>query len=236
MQAVGDEATNRRITRRGAVSAQVSMDRNAPAHYVEKTDAAIADANEFTRHVLATGPRVSTTDGVDGTPGTPMTVALTRAGALVTPSVIPRFVPTCTSRLMHALGDLTTCHALPVHSHLAENAVEVEWVKQLHPESANYASVYADHGLMPKGRAYFAHCCQCGVAERGTLRAANAAVIHCPTSNFMLLSGHAIAIVIGIAFVPCAISPIPFRRRPSRLPIRCLRTEKNGESRVGLGI
>ena len=175
---------------------KVSMDTNAPETYVEQTDAAIADAGAFAEHVLATSPpaaraavaAVGADDDATGAPAS-MTIALTRAGALVTPAVIPRFVPTCSARLMDALGALAARRRLPVHTHLSENPSEIAWVRSLHPARASYADVYAHHGLMPPARAYFAHCVHCGAGERSLLRARGAGVVHCPTSNFMLSSG-----------------------------------------------
>ena len=79
---------------------------------------------------------------------------------LVTPSVIPRFVPSCTSEMMRELARISREHCLPVHSHLSESVAEIEWVKSLHPEAQTYAQVYQDHGLL-HSRSYMAHCVHC---------------------------------------------------------------------------
>lgn len=63
---------------------------------------------------------------------------------LVTPSIIPRFVPSCSSELMHGLGAISSTRGrkgqkMPVHSHLSESVAEIEWVKSLHPDCETYA-------------------------------------------------------------------------------------------------
>jgi guanine deaminase len=153
---------------------KVSMDRNSPVALCESTVDAIADATAFAEYVLLSN-----------------SCALQPAAAavpLVTPVVTPRFVPSCTSELMHALGALSHRYKLPVQSHLSENSGEIEWVQALHPDCASYAAVYEQHGLLNE-RSYFAHCVHCSGGERELLRCAGSSVIHCPSSNFMLNSG-----------------------------------------------
>jgi guanine deaminase len=155
---------------------KVSMDRNSPPALCETTAAAVADATAFAEYVLQTN-----------------SCALPAAAAaaalpLVTPVVTPRFVPSCSSELMHALGALSYRYKLPVQSHLSENSGEIEWVKNLHPDCASYTAVYEQHGLLTE-RSYFAHCVHCSGSERELLQCAGSSVIHCPSSNFSLNSG-----------------------------------------------
>mmetsp|Transcript_2264 Transcript_2264/g.2812 ORF Transcript_2264/g.2812 Transcript_2264/m.2812 type:complete len:250 (+) Transcript_2264:455-1204(+) len=152
---------------------KVSMDRNSPEDYIETTAQGLADVESFVQYVQDT----------DKTPQ-----------PLVTPSIIPRFVPSCTSEMMHGLSAISSKFSdkpgsqLPVHSHLSESKPEQAWVKELHPESETYAHVYADHGLLHEG-AYMAHCVHCCDSEVDVLLEHRTSMVHCPLSNFMLESG-----------------------------------------------
>jgi len=166
----------------------------------------IADVESLIDYVKETGPDMnsntcipcSTKGAVALSPPPPPTAssnvpASTAAATidvddLVTATIIPRFVPSCTSAMMHALGRLSSLHNLPVHSHLSESPGEIEWVKQLHPDCASYGDVYYQHGLMHE-RTYMAHCVHCSKGERSLMRDTGCGVVHCPSSNFMLKSG-----------------------------------------------
>jgi len=107
---------------------------------------------------------------------------------LVLPVVTPRFVPSCTSRLLGALGQISRRYAVPVQSHLSESPGEIAWVRELHPECDTYTGVYDRYGLL-HDRAYYAHCCHCSKGERKMMQVRGAGVVHCASSNFMLGSG-----------------------------------------------
>jgi guanine deaminase len=145
---------------------KVNMDRNSPDFYIEESASkSLSDTEDFINYTL--GLKDST----------------------VTPVITPRFVPSCTKDLLHGLGELANTYSLPVQSHCSENEGEMKWVAELHPECPTYMDVYKDAGLLPEGRAYMAHCCLCGTAEREILASTKTGVIHCPTSNFDLYSG-----------------------------------------------
>jgi guanine deaminase len=152
---------------------KVSMDRNSPEDYVESTAQGLKDVKAFVEYVKETDKSTQ---------------------PIVTPSIIPRFVPSCTSEMMNGLSEISSSASdnpnvrLPVHSHLSESKPEQAWVKDLHPESDNYAQVYADHGLLHEG-AYMAHCVHCCDVEVEVLNTHKTGVVHCPSSNFMLKSG-----------------------------------------------
>ncbi|KAE9016982.1 Guanine deaminase [Phytophthora fragariae] len=154
-----------RVGQRGYVG-KVNMDRNASSGLQEDTQTSIDDTRAFVQYVQD------------------------KQNALLTPVITPRFVPSCSSKLMRALAEISREHTpkLPVQSHLGENRDEIAWVKGLHPESATYTGVYDDHGLLHE-RSYMAHCIWCSKGERELLRERQTAVIHCPNSNFSLSSG-----------------------------------------------
>ena len=142
---------------------KVSMDRNSPDFYIEKTDDAIKSATEFVDNLI----------GND----------------LVKPIVTPRFVPTCTPKLMKALADITKKHPdVMVQSHVSENVGEIAWVKELHPESTSYTGIYNEMGLL-SDKTILAHGVHLTDPEIKLLSEKRAAIAHCPSSNFMLYSG-----------------------------------------------
>ena len=147
----------------GAYVGKVNMDRNCPDFLVETTE----DSIEATRAWLE---------------------ASKDQYKRVKPLITPRFVPTCTSELMRALGELAEAYDVPVQTHISENQAEVEWVKELHPESLDYASVYEDHGLLGP-RTVLAHCVYNTEDEIAKMAKLGVFAAHCPNANYNLASG-----------------------------------------------
>ena len=107
---------------------------------------------------------------------------------LVMPCITPRFVPTCTGEMLGSLGRIAALYGLPVQSHMSESVSEIAWVKDLHPDCENYASVYQKYGLLNE-HCIMAHCCHSDAVERQLIAKCNTAVVHCASSNFSLESG-----------------------------------------------
>ena len=108
----------------------------------------------------------------------------------VKPILTPRFTPTCTNELMAFLGKLAAERKLPVQSHLSENTSEIAWVKELHPDCAQYWESYAKYGLF-NDRTVMAHCVHSDARERKAMKDNGVWVAHCPDSNVNLISGTA---------------------------------------------
>lgn len=108
----------------------------------------------------------------------------------IKPILTPRFTPACTDGLMAFLGALARDRSLPVQSHLSENAREIAWVRELHPDCARYWETYAKYGLWTD-RTLMAHCVHSDSREREAMRRAGVTVVHCPSSNTNLCSGTA---------------------------------------------
>ena len=108
----------------------------------------------------------------------------------VQPVITPRFVPSCTVELMEGLASIAKKHSLPIQSHLDENAGEIAWVKELHPECSSYTDVYEKYGLL-NGKTIMAHCVHVNDDEQKTLKAEGAFIAHCAQSNTNLVSGVA---------------------------------------------
>ena len=108
----------------------------------------------------------------------------------VKPILTPRFTPSCTDELMAWLGALAEERGLYVQSHLSENGDEIAFVKELHPDCAQYWETYAKYGLW-KDHTVMAHCVHSDAREREALLRHNIAVAHCAGSNINICSGVA---------------------------------------------
>ena len=108
----------------------------------------------------------------------------------VQPILTPRFTPSCTDGLLEALGKLAAERHLPVQSHLSENAGEISWVKELHPECGQYWETYAKYGLWKPGT-LMAHCVHSDTREQAAMQKSGVWAVHCAASNLNLCSGTA---------------------------------------------
>lgn len=104
-------------------------------------------------------------------------------------AITPRFAPTSTPAQLEAAGALWQKHpGAYLQTHISENRSEVDWVKKLFPERANYLDVYAHYGLTGP-RSIFGHAIHLQESEWRHLAASGSAISHCPTSNAFLGSG-----------------------------------------------
>lgn len=103
--------------------------------------------------------------------------------------ITPRFGLSCTPRLLTKAGQLAQTHQLMVQTHLSENPAELVATAETFPQSKDYLGVYEDLGLLHE-RSLFAHCIWLSDTEWQRFAQAQAAVSHCPDSNFFLGSGQ----------------------------------------------
>lgn len=104
-------------------------------------------------------------------------------------AVTPRFAPTCSEQQLQRLGQLLTEYeGLYLHTHLAENVSEVDWVKALYPNARSYLGVYEQAKLLSR-RSVFAHGVHLDDHDCEQLSRNGCAIAHCPTSNLFLGSG-----------------------------------------------
>ena len=108
----------------------------------------------------------------------------------VKPILTPRFTPSCTDGLMEALGRLAAERDLPVQSHLSENVSEGAWVRELHPDCAQYWETYDKYGLWKPGT-LMAHCVYSDRREQEAMAGSGVWAVHCAASNLNLCSGTA---------------------------------------------
>ncbi|WP_294374430.1 guanine deaminase [uncultured Clostridium sp.] len=109
----------------------------------------------------------------------------------VKPIITPRFVPSCSSKLLKELGRVAHENNLPVQSHLSENVSEIQWVKELHPESKSYGHVYDMYGLFGQTKTVMAHCIHLSEDELERIKKNEVFIAHCPNSNVNISSGIA---------------------------------------------
>lgn len=110
----------------------------------------------------------------------------------VKPILTPRFIPTCSDELMRKLSAIQQKYGLPMQSHLSENEGEIQWVKELCPNSEFYGDAYDQFGMFGgKYKTIMAHCVSSSKKERQRMKERGVFVAHCPQSNTNLSSGIA---------------------------------------------
>jgi len=103
--------------------------------------------------------------------------------------VTPRFAPTSSAAQLEAAGQLWRAHPTALmQTHISESVYEIEWVKELYPEAADYLGVYEKFGLIGAG-ANFGHALHLTEREVTRLTETGSAISHCPTSNTFIGSG-----------------------------------------------
>ena len=104
-------------------------------------------------------------------------------------AVTPRFAPACSDEQLTRAGKLLKeFPGVLMHTHLSENTMEIDWVKDLYPGEKDYLDVYDRFGLLTD-RSVFAHCIHLEGEEFQRMAEADAAIAYCPTSNLFLGSG-----------------------------------------------
>ena len=104
-------------------------------------------------------------------------------------AITPRFAVTSSEQQLALAGKLAAEHPTArIHTHVAENAAEVAWIRELFPASRSYLDVYDQFGLLREG-AVFAHCIHFDDDDRRRMAESGAAAAFCPTSNLFLGSG-----------------------------------------------
>jgi guanine deaminase len=104
-------------------------------------------------------------------------------------AITPRFAPTSSPAQLQLAGELARAYPdTYLQTHVAENAAECAWVKQLFPAARSYLDVYDRCGML-RPRAMFGHCIRLDDADRARMAASGAAAAICPSSNLFLGSG-----------------------------------------------
>lgn len=107
---------------------------------------------------------------------------------LIEPSVAPHAPYTCTEEILRATAALAIEFDVPLHTHLAETALEVE---NSRTEFGMPVIPYVKKQNLFDAKVLAAHCVHVDEGEIQTLRHHKAGVAHNPSSNLKLASGFA---------------------------------------------
>lgn len=147
------------------IMGKVLMDVNSPSNLTEEVEAGIDESLEL----------MEKWHGLDD-------------GRLLY-SFIPRFAVTSSSKLLKKCSSAWQANkGTYMHTHLAESVGEVEFVRELFPDSKSYVDVYNDHGLLGD-KTIFAHSIHLDERDIDHLNGSHSSLAHCPSSNFFLKSG-----------------------------------------------
>lgn len=107
---------------------------------------------------------------------------------LIVPSVAPHAPYTCTEDILRATAALAIEFDVPLHTHIAETALEVENMRQA--QGMPVVPYVRKYGLLD-AKVLAAHCVHIDEGEMRTLKHQHAGIAHNPSSNLKLASGIA---------------------------------------------
>jgi len=122
----------------------------------------------------------------------------------------PRFVLSCTDRLLRETSELVReFPGMLLHTHASENRGEIRAVR----ERCGMENIeFLDHVGLLSPKAVLAHCIHMSEREIGILKTTGSTISHCPSSNLKLGSGvadipsylsHGLPVTIGADGAPC---------------------------------
>ena len=145
---------------------KVNMDRNSPKNLIETTSKSVKNTLEWL-------------DACEDFKN-------------IKPIITPRFIPSCTDKLMDELSKIMKEKNLPVQSHLSENRSEIKWVKELVPKVKNYEEAYDKYDMLGTvSNSIMAHYVWPDEKGIELMKNRNVWVAHSPSSNRNLCSGIA---------------------------------------------
>lgn len=145
---------------------KVNMDRNSPKYLIETTAKSVKNTLEWL-------------DACEDFKN-------------VRPILTPRFIPSCTDKLMKELSNIMKNFNLPVQSHLSENQSEIKWVKKLMPKVKSYEEAYDKYDMLGTvTQSIMAHYVWPDEKGIDLMKNRNVWVAHSPSSNRNLSSGIA---------------------------------------------
>ncbi len=107
---------------------------------------------------------------------------------LIVPAVAPHAPYTCTPEILRATAELAKEFDVPLHTHIAETAYEVE---NMRSEQGMPVVPYVKKQGLFEAKVIAAHCVHIDTGEMRTMLHAGAGVAHNPSSNLKLASGFA---------------------------------------------
>ncbi len=110
------------------------------------------------------------------------------AGGRLRHALCPRFVLSCSERLLRQVAEIAAREDWVVHSHASENATETAIIRRIVGD--DNAAYYHRLGLRGP-RVVLAHCVHLTTREEGLMARAGTHAVHCPGANLKLGSGIA---------------------------------------------
>lgn len=107
---------------------------------------------------------------------------------LIVPAIAPHAPYTCTEEILRACTDLAVKYDVPLHTHIAETAGEVEGIRK---EFGMPVVPYVKKRGIFDAKVIAAHCVHIDEGEMWTMEHAGAGIAHNPSSNLKLASGFA---------------------------------------------
>ena len=145
---------------------KVNMDRNSPKYLVETTNKSVKNTIEW--------------------------LEACEDYKNIKPIITPRFIPSCSDKLMLELSKIMKKKDLPVQSHLSENLSEIEWVKKLVPKAKSYEEAYDMYSMLGTvSNSIMAHYVWPDESGIKLMKNRNVWVAHSPSSNRNIASGIA---------------------------------------------
>ncbi len=99
---------------------------------------------------------------------------------LVSPVITPRFVPSCTPKMLDKLGSLVQKYDLHMQTHCSESDWARDYAQQHYGKSD--VQIYADAGLL-NNKSVLAHSIFLTEHDIELIKQFNAGIAHCPLSN-----------------------------------------------------
>lgn len=148
-----------------AIIGKVMMDRHCPSSLAENTNTSIRESADLCEkwHGAANGRLMY--------------------------AYTPRFAPTCSGKMLKAVGKLVHDSGAYLQTHIAETLEENACVKVMHPTAPDYATLLHTNGCLGY-KVLLAHAIHLSPSECKLIAATGTKIIHCPTSNFFLKSGR----------------------------------------------
>lgn len=117
-------------------------------------------------------------------------------------ALAPRFVLSCTRKLLEAVRELANSYGVLIHTHAAENRAETQLVREM--TGRGNVEYLGEIGLCGS-RTVLAHCIWLSAREVDLLGATGTRVAHCPSANLKLASGIADIVRLLEAGIPVGI-------------------------------
>ncbi len=167
-----------------------------PLHYADRVCQAVAESglraqcSKMLMDQQAPGPEGYLQD-IESAVDESMTLVdkwRSKKHAHVEVALAPRGLLSCTEDLLKSVASLAQRHALRVHTHVAENPRETEFIAQERGETPlRYLAKLGLTGSTLQA----AHCVWIDDEEMNLLASSSTNVLHCPSSNLKLASGIA---------------------------------------------